>query len=205
MKKLTPNKYDFIANMFTSNDKLRPVLCMPGIIGNLVYATDAYSAIRFSKSLSNLDYSRNLNFPNAESIYPLDKLTEKFTYNVQILMLKIFNCEAIFNNLIEDCYKCHGSGSSECDCCGNDSECLKCDGKGKITKETSFANITLNGPDINIFSNIVQPKFIYRVIQAALILKVEEIELLYNFDKKDNKIIFKVGEIEILIMTKLKE
>ena len=31
-----------------------------------------------------------------------------------------------------ECYHCHGTGETECDCCGHETECEYCDGTGEM-------------------------------------------------------------------------
>lgn len=196
------NKYDFIANMFTGKNELRPAMRFPSQIGNEIYATDAHTMIRFSKELTEVDYTGVENFPKANKVMEDRTLDKSTTLNVEDLMLKIYSCQTAYDNDTETCDKCGGSGGGECPCCGNDGDCKECDATGVIEKETPFARVTLNGSDIKVLDKYFLPKFLYKVIEVALILKQETIEAKYS--EKDYGVVFKVGEVEILVMSKHK-
>lgn len=198
---MAKNKYDFIAKIFTGDDDLRPTLFYPAVIGESVYATDAHVCIKFPKKLATLDYSSNDNFPNAEKIFEELNLTEKVVLNTELLLSKVFDCNVIFDDKFKKCDTCGGDGEVECKCCGNDSECKDCKGEGEIRCKTPYAGITVKGDDIMILGKQVSPKFIYKVVECALLLGQEFITVEYN--KENLQLIFKMLDVEILVMTKI--
>lgn len=197
MKKL-PNKYDFIAKMFTNHDPFRPAICKPGEIDNLVYATDAHTAVRFDKLLANMDYSENVKFPNAKSVFENLDLYKTEQFTTDQLLEKIYHCQVVYNNNIEKCEDCDGDGTCECSKCGNEGECKECDGSGTIELVTPYAGITVIGPLIIFLEKAVLPKFIYKVIECALILKEDTISVKYSLQKM--QLMFNIGKVEILVM-----
>lgn len=200
MKKLPNNKYDFIANMFTNDDEIRPALLTPGVIENNIYATDAHTCIRFSEKLANNSYLENTNFPNAKAIFDNLKLQNKTVLKVEDLMLKIYDCQAFFENKTEDCQNCHGDGVCDCKCCENETTCKKCNGKGIVNLDTPYAGITITGSDILFLEKRIMPKFIYKIINVALILNQTKITV--KHDPNNLQLVFIIADVEILVMSK---
>lgn len=197
---MAKNKYDFIANIFTGDDELRESMWSPGVIDGNVYATDAHVCIKFPKNRASLDYSFNDSFPSADKIFNELELTEKVKINTELLLSKVFDCEVLFDDKFKRCNTCGGDGEVECECCGNDSECKDCKGEGEIKSNTPYAGITVKGEDIMILGKKVAPKFIYKVVECALLLGQKFITIEYHKEKLP--LVFKMLDVEILVMTK---
>lgn len=198
-----PNIYDFILTAFTDDyNQLRPQLNKPGIIDDYVYATDAHVCIRLPKKLCNLDYTNNAKFPKADQIYPSPYELERFNkikVSSQDLLMDLFSCELHFLIYENECKKCDGNGETECEHCHNDGECKSCKGTGTIDEIKPFSKLTIYGNDVIFHGKKYNPRFLYAIVQSAILLKADSIEYLYNESQKG---IFKFSELEILVMTK---
>jgi len=197
---MTHNKYDFIASMFTNNDNSRQALLNPGTINDHVYATDAHTCVRFNKKLCSKDYSNNVNFPkSADNIFNELKFTESVVFGIDDFLLNLYHCKLKYLGTLETCEDCCGDGETLCKCCDSEIECKNCEGTGTVETHTTFATPILNGKNVDFLGKTINPKFLYKVAECALILKQDHIEA--NFNKTDLKIVFKVLDIEILVMT----
>lgn len=192
------NQYDYIANFFTGKDNLRPELMKPFEIENQLYATDAHTCIRFSKDLALSEYKAE-KAPNAKNIFDKLDLTKSVSFDTRILLTKIYECEIKYDSQFKTCENCDGSGTCECDCCGNDADCKNCDGDGTIEIVSPFDNIKMQGEGIFIGGKKFNPKFIYKVIHVALILSTNFIDFHFNPDNNQG-CLFVFDKVEILIM-----
>lgn len=200
------NIYDFITTLFTSDDEIRPALTKPGLIDDFVYATDAHTAIKIKAhlfSIESLDeYSKNLKFPKADVVFNDTKNYEKTQdFRVKDLLMHFYNCQLKSENIYEDCDVCDGAGEVECKCCGNDAECKNCDGSGHGILKNDFGLVTVYGKDIFLLTKKLNPAYFYRVIHVAMILNIETLSVKYTDEKYG--MVFTVGDIEILIMSKV--
>jgi hypothetical protein len=203
----TPNVYDFILKLFTSTGDERPILHQPNIIKNIVYATDAHTAIKISNELPNIDYQNNEKYPmsivdyfDKEKNERISEYTTK-TYNTQDILNEVFKCQLLTEKGFEKCKKCKGSGIIYCNCCDNENDCKKCDGEGVNETNYPYAKPYLSGIAIKIFSKKVKPAFLYRALQVAMLLKEDIITV---SSAKENSIIYlTIGPCEILLMSLL--
>lgn len=198
---MKPNIYDFILTSYSSNDISRPVIITPGIIEETIYSTDSYSCIRFAKNLANKDYT-SPDFPNTKAIYDNLKLDIKLTLDVDELLLDLFQCELCFEIKSEPCEKCSGQGEHQCKCCKNHNDCNDCEGSGVQEINNPYAKLEVVGSDLKIFGKILAPKFLYRVLNTAMLLEEKTMTLQYSDNR--NELVFQVGKCEILLMTKHK-
>lgn len=197
------NKYDFILKMFVGSDDLRPQLQSPALVGDSIFSTDAICLIKISKDLPNGDYSDNEKFPQSCDNLILEAkrdLSEIETIKTEDLMLRMFNLNPSFDVLYEECEDCEGAGIYECKCCENEVDCKNCDGDGDVEKDNPFSRIVLLGKDLLFYKTKYAPKFIYRVVEVALILGEKKITVQYNEEKR--KLLFTIGSVEVLIMGK---
>lgn len=189
--------------MFVGSDDLRPQLQKPALVGDSIFSTDAFSIIKISKDLPNGDYTDNEKFPQScDNLFLEAKrdLLEIEIIKTEDLMLGVFNLNPSFDVIYEECPDCDGDGSVECRCCGNDGDCKRCDGDGDVEKENPFSRVVLFGKDLLFYKTKYTPRFIYRVIEVALILGEKEITIQYNEEKR--KLLFTIGCVEIIIMGK---
>lgn len=206
MKKATlkvPNIYDFILNIFTAEDELRPAMNTAGFISGYVYATDAHSAIKIPSNLPKLlpDYKRNTKFPNAAIIFEKhDKCDETTTVEVQDILLGFFACKLTIGLVNKICASCDGEGDIDCPHCSNHGDCVDCEGSGIDSNIEPFGGITLSGSDIVFLTKKVSPYLLYKIAHSALLLGIQRLEVSYY--KNRSEMIFKSADITFLLMAK---
>ncbi len=197
-----PNIYDFILKYFTSKDDLRINLTKPNPQGNYIYATDAHAIVRIPKELSGIEYKNNPKYPNkVNDVFRIEiEKPSTQTFEIESLLVSIFDCQLTTEKDFETCKKCKGEGSKYCKCCGFNNDCKTCNGEGHKEVTKPYAMPYLNGTAVRFMDKIVKPSFLYKVIHTALLLGCNEIKVT---ESAPTKLLFKVGKLEIIIMTLL--
>lgn len=196
--------WDTLLRHFCSRDDLRPGMCQPNIVGNFVYATDAYSWIKVPYRPSFRDYGCHVKVPNFASVESTFKLIEP----IEILQTTIESALSKFDKRPDwvECQKCSGQGEIECHCCGNKSHCLECDGIGSIDDYTLpevYDNGPENGGAIEILANIVAPFQLGRLLRVLEFLKADRVFLWTNEKRKG--LLFRASDLEIVVMPLMNE
>lgn len=193
------NIYDFILRSFTGSDPIRKGIFDPGTIDGYHYATDAYSVVRFKSELSELSYD-NDKFPAADSVFKDFAPESSLIFEISDLLENLLECELQFQKSWIPCKKCGGSGDIICACCDGESECKSCHGDGLNPKNEPFAKLELTGEDVIMFNIKVAPRFLYRVVNTAMLLKKEVVTVHYSVTKF--QLMFDIHDCEILVMGK---
>lgn len=210
------NKYLEILNLFVSSDNFRPGMCVPNIGDVWVSATDAVSLVFFKKELLPI----NTNFETLGKYPDINKFTSM--HQVQNDTLDIDKIKSIISKcpLIEDydeegkediCSECGGSRYVEFEYEANKStyymngECPICMGIGR-TEQTIK---TPNGKMVPNNEYYLQMGISFLSIYLVeRLLKIQELIgdtiQIINHQEAHNAILFKIGEVKIIIMPLLK-
>ena len=188
---------DFLLNLYTSSDDIRPLLMFPNLSNGIVYATDSNGLISIPESELSLKYNTNEKYPNAQKVIDdlLAKSLSSYKVKVSDLAKELTKARLKVDKDSIKCKECNGSGNVEFeyeDKTGSmhyiDGDCPICDGKGSSEKESRFARIKLsmienedgNQVAISINDLYFHPFQLYRLFMVALLQKVDEFEIMYD-------------------------
>jgi hypothetical protein len=199
--------YDFILPFFTANDEMRPTMSHIHSDDNgFLYATNAHIVIRVPRDCAMLKYEKVEKYPNAESVFNQYTFTDKGVIKTDNLV-EILTAYKWFRTVNHDeCEKCKGSGTLECEHCGSDYECKDCNGKGKFNRGTIELSLLATEEYncvVNVANKLFKADFMHILALSAKMLDVKEIEVSLNTNDYEPHI-FKVGDADILIMPKQK-
>lgn len=199
------NKYDHVLKMYTGNDELRPAMMMIHTELGFAYATNAHSAIKLKSDLCGAIYYPVDKFPNVEAIFVSHKPSKEKSIPIsnEQLLHDLFKIEVNYLLEEQECPVCGGEGEGECKCCGNNVECKNCDATGSVPSSSPVAKLEVHGKDIEFNGRNYNYSFLHRVAMTALILGEKTIQVI-NGETQYMATIFKVGEVEIILMPKLK-
>lgn len=190
--------YDFALRMFLSKDELRVALHEPCQQESFVFATNAHVLIKVPSEKCIYDYSNNDNFPkNVKGIIDEVNPNSYSIINRNDLLENLIRCE--FDYERQTCEECDGFGVKECKCCRNEADCSDCDGFGTVPSSKPFRKLELSGDRVLFHDKLIDPAFLYIVFNTALLLNQEEIKVEHN-SENDSKILFKLDDVEILVM-----
>jgi len=190
-------KTDYVLQMFTSDDILRPNLLHPFDVGNFTYATDGHSMVRVEKQYVTNKYEAE-NHPDVEKFFKIKK-NEAYELKIQAEELALALSQMIFAYKKLQCEKCDGEGSITCPHCGNEEDCKNCGGSGEAGPFPFNVKVGASENEIQIGERIFKPHLVDRLLIAALASGEKEITLINN--KNDtNGAYFQVGVYSVLIM-----
>jgi len=211
---------DFLLNMFTCADKLRPALAVPNLKDGIVYASDGHVLIAIPEDELSLQYPTNEKYPKAENL--LNKNVACCTKKTKVCISDI--AKELVKARIEvdidfiNCKDCDGEGVVEWEYrsksgCNHtrEEECPVCQGEGGSDKEHPFARVNLSMVDendgfrcgIHVGDLYFHPFHLYRLFMVALIHRVDVVEILSNPDEYGAAIV-NIGKIKVLTMMMLK-
>lgn len=207
---------DFLLNLFTSADDLRPALMFPNTSNGIVYATDSLGLIAIPENELDLSYAANEKYPNVQSV--IDEFYSKGLKSLKVNTLAL--AKELTKARIEvdkdsiKCKECKGTGSVEFTYeskSGNthnmDGDCPICDGDGSFEKDQQFARIKLNmiqkedGTQLGIFIDHLyfHPFQLYRLFMVASLKRIDEFEIFYD-PKQYGQTMSHFGNIKVLTM-----
>ena len=194
------NVYDYVLSMYVSENNLRPQMCKVFKQENYNIATDSYSVIFVDEKDSGLKYDSDDKSPKAlhflnDFIFDTTEVIDRNTF-----LSDFFTLERIWYSSTKACEKCDGSGSIECDCCGNDSDCKECDGSGDSYEKLPFVKPELIGDNIFLFDRKFSSVLTSKMIQTSYFLEAEKITVKFNKANDRQPFLFEIGEAKIIIM-----
>ena len=212
---------DFLLNLFTGNDKLRPVMSFPNLKNGIVYASDAHVLIAVPEAELSLKYKTDDKFPKAEKL--LDEFEKGNLTSINVRVSDIAK-ELVKARLRVDmdsikCEECNGSGEVEWEYTTKNygkhemtDDCPVCKGDGAFDKTPPFARVQLqmiedeetgNLSGISIGELYFHPFQLYRLFMVALIKGRESIEIFFDKEKYGQTITY-FDNIKVLVMAMLK-
>lgn len=212
---------DFLLNLFTGNDELRPNMMFPNLRDGIVSASDCYVLICIPENELTLKYNTNEQYPNSAKLFS-DFETEPLSsikVNVETLAKELTKCRLEVDKLLLKCKECNGSGNVEWEYEDNNREthyaqhdCPLCDGAGTDEKNHPFARIRLLSFEkdgdtifqIKIGDLYFHPFQIYRLFMVAILKGYKEIEIFYKKHKYGQNVSY-FGNIKVLVMAMLNE
>ena len=199
-----------VLNLFTDKDEdIRTEFKTPAIIGNKIYATDAYTLVCVDKKILPDFKSDNKNFPkSAPEIFPKKPNQSKFIL-LRDLETAIYGIPLI-DEIIEDesgvevCKECLGGGEVEWEYEKHtmDYDCPVCKGNGEIgeIKIIKTGNKVFDPQyKICLLDAIFRPDYIGRFIKVAELVNTDKIKLIYKTNPS-KAFVFKIGDFSIAIM-----
>ncbi len=207
---------DFLLNLFTSSDDLRPHMMFPNLENGIVTATDSHALIMIPENELCLKYGTNPKFPKAEKLvtdFEAENLTSVKVKTTD-LAKEISKARLEVDKASIKCKECKGDGYVEfeyVDKSGDthylDGDCPTCKGDGASLIDKKFARIRLEEwqNEAGQYYGIIignlhfHPFQIYRLFMAALVKGYDEIEIFYNKDKYGQTIAY-FGNIKVLVM-----
>ena len=106
---------DFLLNLFTGNDEIRPVMMFPNLKDGEVCATDGHALICIPEDEVTLKYRTSKDYPNAIKLIsefekePLSCIK----VNVEALAKELSKCRLEADKWFLKCKECNGSGDVE--------------------------------------------------------------------------------------------
>ena len=207
---------DFLLNLYTSSDEIRPSMCFPNTENGNVYATDAHALIVVPEGELCLKYSTNEKYPNAQKIIDEIEVKELTSINAKVsdVAKELTKARIEVDKDSIKCKECKGSGTVEFeyeDKTGEthsiDDDCPICNGEGADEKDSKFARIKLsliekedsNYTAIQIGDLFFHPFQLYRLFMVALLNQQETIKIFYDADNYGSCISY-IGKIKVLTM-----
>ncbi len=216
---MKPNftKLDYMLAYYIADDELRPAICKAYTDDEDAYASDSHTLIRISKrniAGNYPDFREKKDVPNFSKFINEQREKTKFAGVISIneLLPCIENIKVKLRNekLQKDCDNCNGDGEIECSCCGHESECKECKGKGyhEHNGKIVIRDVVFTDEDgeeirrISIHDRHFSPKYTELIMLTMLILNVEKCNLYLNDDAAKPMAIFHIEEydVEILLM-----
>lgn len=211
---------DFLLNLFTGNDTLRPVMIFPNCKNGVVYASDAHAMISIPENELSLRYKTNEKYPKADLLFTdiAAKSLESITVSVYELAKELVKARITVDTNISKCNECGGSREVEWEYESKDGdfhtkqdECPVCKGDGEFKSIHPFARIKISrcGDEDNPIFRIkvgnldYHPFQLYRLFLVALLKGFETIEIFYN--PRYGQTISYFGDIKVLVMCMDKE
>lgn len=195
---------DYVLQLFTGDDALRPKFYNPFDDGDYVYASDAHTMVRVEKTHLALDYTvDNKDKPNVSKFFNLEKDEEnELKISTDKLAETLSRMKFRYKEL--ECENCEGEGTVTCASCGHDHDCDDCDGTGCAGNYPFLVKVGANETEITLGKRRFRPHLVDRLLLAALASGEKEITLLNN--KRDyNAAYFNVGIYQVLLMPLLEK
>lgn len=207
---------DFLLNLYTGSDKLRPSMRFPNLENENVYASDGHALIVIPESELCLKYSTNEKYPNAQKLINEIELKELTSIKAKVsdLAKELTKARIEVDKDSIKCKECKGSGAVEFeyeDKAGEthsiDGDCPICDGEGADEKDSKFARIKLsmiekedgNYTAIQIGDLYFHPFQLYRLFMVALLNHKQSIEIHYDADNYGSCISY-IEKIKVITM-----
>lgn len=179
---------DQLLEKFTSTDSLRPALTQPNKIGEMVYATDAHAIIAIPIHLLSGEYSMHEECPSNMDKIVLTAIEQGRNMDGVVIdhekLLALLN-EVPTEPFYDDCKKCEGEGTIECEHCGNTYDCKKCNGSGSGTKIQGYSFVYHTF--IEIYEVLYHPQLIEKLVtvqgmvQMPVVLKIKNDNAMNSF------------------------
>lgn len=189
---------DYLLNLFTGDDELRPLFQTPFRIGEYVYATDAHTLIKIPAHLLKREYSINEKAPeNMDNMFEGYTEIKTLQFDVSIDHLAALLAEIKYVYKRTSCPKCNGTSEITCEHCGHASPCKECNGTGHsdgmnflVRKEKEYAALRYNG-------NLYRPFVLERLLISLMVLQARKDEIV-QYQKRHNSL-FVIGDVEIVL------
>jgi hypothetical protein len=190
---------DYLLNLFTGDDDLRPQFQTPFRIGEYVYATDAHTLIKIPAHLLKREYPINDKAPkNLDNMFIGYTEIKTFQFDVRIDHLAALLAEIKYVYKRNACPKCNGTSEITCEHCGHASPCKECNGTGHsndinflVRKEKEYAALRYNG-------NLYRPFVLERLLISLMALQARKNEIVQYH--KNNYSLFVIGDVEIVLV-----
>lgn len=191
---------DYLLNLFTGDDDLRPQFQTPFRIGEYVYATDSHTLIKIPAHLLKREYPINEKAPkNLDNMFEGYTEIQTLKFDVIIDHLASLLAEIKYVYKRNDCPKCNGTSEIPCEHCGHASPCKECNGTGHsddmnflIRKEKEYAALSYNG---HLYRPFVLERLLISLMALASQGRKNEI---VQYQRK-NYALFVIGNVEIVL------
>jgi len=200
-------KLNKVFDLFVGNDKQRPSMLSPFVIGDKTYATDAYTLVRCDNDKIDFEFDNKETPPSADKIIPLINTSEIIDLDSIDWQSFMTNDEEIQKGEDIECGNCNGYGTcNTTDCYKGRSyyaeyECPVCEGSG-IEKEAEFIK---TGNKTFKYESAVRLKGV--LFRASILYKLKKVQDILNLDVElisntgvYKPMMFKIGFLEVLIM-----
>ncbi len=175
----TPNKFDYVLQMYAQADSFRQVFKNINRQENYAYSiSEAHAIIKVPIEKCGMTYKPVPKFPNAENMYKEHKTdSEHKILTTDLLSLFASSSNTWYAKKLK-CAKCKGDGVVTCNHCDNEADCKSCKGTGESSKDVPFAALHVHGKKLKFFDRLYHPRFINQMIIAAVITGATEITVL---------------------------
>lgn len=210
---------DFLLNLFTCVDKLRPRLASPNLKDGIVYASDGHVLIAIPDSELSLNYPTNEKYPSADKLLKeaILNCTESISVQISDVVKELVRARIKVDSDFINCKDCEGSGEVEWEYTSKngythtiEEECPVCHGEGGSDEVHPFARVSLSEIEcdsgeygINIGVLYYHPFQLYRLFMVALMKGVKTIDIFYNPNNYGQTLTY-FGETKVLVMAKIK-
>lgn len=212
---------DFLLNLFTGNDKLRPIMMFPNLKNGIVYASDAHVLITIPETELSLKYKTNDKYPDAQKL--IDDFESGSITSIKVHVADIAK-ELVKARILIDkdrvmCKDCDGAGEVEWEYSSKNfdrhekiDDCPVCKGEGLFEKAHPFSRVSFsmieddetgNLTGISIGDLYFHPFQMYRLFMVALTKGFEVIDIFFDKEKYGQTITY-FGNIKVLVMAMLK-
>jgi hypothetical protein len=208
---------DFLINLFTGNDELRPSLSFPNVIDGVVYATDGVVLIAIPEAELSLKYKTHVKGPNGKKMFDDFEAGKRGSIDVKTsdIAKELARARRIIDCIPKPCKECEGAGDviwgytdKSYKDYYKDDDCPVCKGKGNKKFPHPFARVSLSMIDdektyrtvpISIGELCFHPFQLYRLFMVALARKCEAFTIYFSKEKY-GKAVARFGNIKVLIM-----
>lgn len=194
--------YDYVLNLFRSQDELRPHMQVPMKVGAKVYCTDGSSMIQvpFAKIKQSYNFDQKpIDFQKVINESHEEKLLMVVT--VSELLEELGKARICYQ--MKACGKCEGTGEHTCDECNHTHDCDSCGGSGDSTVmgqiRFTYTDMENKNYAIQIGQKFFQAHFIERLVIVALAKGIKSVQLINNTPNSKMGL-FKCGDILVGLM-----
>jgi hypothetical protein len=199
------NIYDYILQHFVSNDRLRPDMQHPHEQDSYVFASDISSLIRIPAALVKGNYVYPKKKPDFTAFFSKYLFKTRMEMNISDLEPIIAKLKVRLSKTKTECKSCNGSGTTECEHCGNLGDCEKCKGSGgteitdgMIVRDIAYEDdMGVERHRVKIHDYHISAYCADLLYNVMLFLRADKANIYFE----DDALLFEFDKVIVLIMT----
>lgn len=192
-----------VLDLFIEKSNFRLGITLPFEINNKIYATDAYTLIRVDKDKCDVVIDNPYNPPDCEAVIPAQNMSLKLDLSEVDFEKYLTEDEFIVVGDDVICNECDGDGSVEWEYKSwvLEEDCPKCKGVGvtDTAQNIKTGKKIFGNQVVQILGTYLDIHRFYRLVEVQRIIGGD----IYLIGFSQSKLLFLVGECEILIIANL--